>query len=111
MEKGLTSLKNFFIGDRAFEIPIYQRNYSWEEKQCEDLWNDLFYLKVGKKHYFGTILIKQVNKIRDQGLKSFEIFEIIDGQQRISTILMLLREIITQIEILEILSSQRDWKN
>jgi len=97
MEKGLTSLKDFFIGDRAFEIPVYQRNYSWDEKQCDDLWNDLFYLKEGKKHYFGTILIKKANKSKDHGLKSFEIFELIDGQQRISTILMLLREIITQI--------------
>ena len=75
MEKGLTSLKDFFIGDRAFEIPVYQRNYSWEEKQCDDLWNDLFYLKPGKKHYFGTILIKRANKTKEQGLKSFEIFE------------------------------------
>lgn len=97
MEKGLTSLKDFFIGDRVFEIPVYQRNYSWDEKQCDDLWNDLFYLKSGKKHYFGTILIKKANKSKEQGLKSFEIFELIDGQQRISTILMLLREIITQI--------------
>lgn len=101
MEKGLTSLKDFFIGDRAFEIPVYQRNYSWEEKQCDDLWNDLFYLKPGKKHYFGTILIKRANKTKEQGLKSFEIFELIDGQQRISTILMVLREIITQIGSLD----------
>lgn len=101
MEKGLTSLKDFFIGDRAFEVPVYQRNYSWEQKQCEDLWNDLFYLKPGKKHYFGTILIKKANKTKDQGLKSFEIFELIDGQQRISTILMLIKEIITQIGTLD----------
>lgn len=61
------------------------------------MWNDLYYLKQGKKHYFGTILIKSVDKTKDHGLKSFEVFELIDGQQRISTILMLLREIITQI--------------
>ena len=100
MQKGLTSLKDLFIGDRTFEIPVYQRNYSWEEKQCDDLWNDLYYLKQGKKHYYGTILIKSVDKTKDHGLKSFEVFELIDGQQRISTILMLLREIINQISSL-----------
>ncbi len=97
MQKGLTSLKDLFIGDRTFEIPVYQRNYSWEKKQCEDLWNDLYYLKQGRKHYYGTILIKNADKTKDHGLKSFEVFELIDGQQRISTILMLLREIINQI--------------
>ena len=61
------------------------------------MWNDLYYLKQGKKHYYGTILIKSVDKTKDHGLKSFEVFELIDGQQRISTILILLREIITQI--------------
>lgn len=101
MQKGLTSLKDLFIGDRTFEIPVYQRNYSWEEKQCDDLWNDLFYLKQGKKHYYGTILIKSVDKTKDHGLKSFEVFELIDGQQRISTILMLIREIITQLGSLD----------
>lgn len=97
MEKGLTSLKDLLIGDRTFEIPVYQRNYSWEEKQCDDLWNDIYYLKPGKKHYFGTILIKKVDRTKDHGLKTFEVFELIDGQQRISTILILLREILNQI--------------
>lgn len=85
------------IGDRVFEVPVYQRNYSWEEKQCDDLWNDLLYLKNGKKHYFGTILIKKSDKLKQHGLKDFEIFELIDGQQRMATIIMILREIITQI--------------
>lgn len=101
MDKGLTVLKDLLIGDRAFEVPVYQRNYSWEKKQCEDLWNDIYYLKPGKKHYFGTILLKNTDKIKEQSLKSFEVLELIDGQQRISTILMLLREIISQIGTLD----------
>lgn len=101
IQKGLTSLNDMLIGDRVFEVPVYQRNYSWEEKQCEDLWNDLLYLKNGKKHYFGTILIKKSNKSKEHGLKDFEVFELIDGQQRMATIIMLLREIITQIASLK----------
>lgn len=97
MDTGLTNLKDLVIGDRTFQIPIYQRNYSWEEKQWDDLWNDLLYLKADKKHYFGTLLLKKTERFKKSGLKSFEVYEIIDGQQRIATILLLLREIISQL--------------
>ncbi|MCK4733243.1 MAG: DUF262 domain-containing protein [Methanophagales archaeon] len=98
MERGLTNLKDLVIGDRTFQIPIYQRNYSWEKKQWDDLWNDLVYLKYpDKKHYFGTLLMKKTKKKKESGLKSFEVYEMIDGQQRIATILILLREIIPQL--------------
>jgi len=98
MERGRTNLKDLIIGDRTFQIPIYQRNYSWEEKQWDDLWNDLFYLKADKKHYFGALLLKKKpEEPKKSGLKSFEVYEIIDGQQRIATVLILLREIISQL--------------
>jgi len=97
MERGLTNLKDLVIGDRTFQIPIYQRNYSWEEKQWDDLWNDLVYLNPDKKHYFGTLLMKKTERSKRSGLKSLEVYEIIDGQQRIATILILLREIISQL--------------
>jgi uncharacterized protein with ParB-like and HNH nuclease domain len=58
MERGLTVFKDLIIGDRLFQVPIYQRNYSWEEKQWDDLWNDLLYLGSDKRHYFGTLLLK-----------------------------------------------------
>lgn len=98
MEKGLTLLKHLIIGDRIFQIPIFQRNYSWEEKHWDDLWNDLVYLSANKKHYFGTLLLKKSGMDKKSGLKSYEVYEIIDGQQRIATVLILLREIISQLE-------------
>lgn len=97
MERGLTNLKDLVIGDRTFQIPIYQRNYSWEEKHWDDLWNDLVYLKAGKKHYFGTLLLRKTERFKKFGLKSFEVYEIIDGQQRIATVLILLRETMSQL--------------
>lgn len=40
MERGLAPFKELIVGKRVFEVPIYQRNYSWEERQLEDLWDD-----------------------------------------------------------------------
>ncbi len=100
MEKGILKFKDLIIGDRIFQIPVYQRNYSWDKKQLEDLWDDLLYLESSKKHYYGTILLKKAREEK-QGLKTYEIYDIIDGQQRITTVLILLREIISQLKNLD----------
>jgi uncharacterized protein with ParB-like and HNH nuclease domain len=97
MERGLVPFKELVVGEKVFQIPLYQRNYSWEQRQLEDLWTDLLYLDVGKKHYFGTILLKKAGT-KQSGLKSFDVYEIIDGQQRITTILILLKEMIVQFQ-------------
>lgn len=97
MERGLAPFKELLVGERVFQIPIYQRNYSWEERQLEDLWNDLIYLDSNKKHYFGTILLKKTG-IKQSGLRTFDVYDIIDGQQRITTILILLKEMIVQFK-------------
>lgn len=99
MEKGIVKFKDLIIGDRIFQIPVYQRNFSWDKKQLEDLWDDLLYLDPYKKHYFGTILMKKA-KEEKHGLKTYEIYDIIDGQQRITTVLILLREIISHLNSL-----------
>ena len=98
MQRGLTVLRDLIIGDRVFQIPAYQRNYSWEEPQWKDLWNDLSFLAEGKKHYYGTLLIRITMDRKEAGLKSFEVQEIVDGQQRIVTSLILIREIISRLE-------------
>lgn len=93
-----TTSFNKFIGNRLFRIPIYQRHYSWDNKQLDDLWNDLLYLDPNKKHYFGTILTKNTEETaKPDRAKEFEIHEIIDGQQRFATVLVFLREILTQL--------------
>jgi len=97
MENGLTNLEDLFVGNRVFQVPIYQRNYSWEKKQCEDLWDDSLYLNPEKRHYFGTILLKATDEVKTRGHTKFKVFELIDGQQRITTILILLNELINQL--------------
>jgi len=101
MDKGLTTFSDLIIGDRIFQVPAYQRNYSWDEKQWNDLWNDLLYLRANRKHYFGTLLFKTTQEQKKSGVKSFDVYEIIDGQQRIATALILLREVISQLQELE----------
>ncbi|GAA8791624.1 DUF262 and DUF1524 domain-containing protein [Helicobacter pylori] len=68
-------------------IPIYQRVYSWEKKQCEELWDDI--IKIGGDdkmdgHFIGFILY-----VLDRITHSNNASLIIDGQQRLTTITLL----------------------
>lgn len=81
-----------------FVIPIYQRNYSWTEAQCRQLWNDL--LKVGRNdkvqgHFIGSIVYVE------KGLStrtSQEAMLVIDGQQRLTTCTLLLLALAKHME-------------
>lgn len=64
----------------------------------EDLWEDLYYMDPSKKHYFGTVLLKDSGKSAHTALTTLKRFDIIDGQQRLTSILILLREIISQLK-------------
>ena len=98
MNGTLLSLNQLLHNDWLFEIPIYQRGYAWEEENLRDLWDDLYYLG-DREHYFGTILLKSADKPPARvGLKTLEQFEVIDGQQRLTTTLILLRELISQMK-------------
>ena len=97
MNGTLTTLNELLPSDRLFEIPIYQRGYAWEEENLRDLWDDLDYLD-DRDHYFGTILLKKAGKKTRAGLRTFDHFEVIDGQQRLTTTLILLRELISQFK-------------
>ncbi len=81
-----------FIGksqEKQFVIPIYQRVYSWEKEQCKQLWDDI--VKTGGNdqmngHFIGSIVFVQ----DDIYTTSHNEFLIIDGQQRLTTIMLLL---------------------
>ncbi len=71
----------------VFEIPSYQRGYAWQERQLKDFWNDLEHVsKLGNKfHYMHSLTLRELeNELEDSS------FEIIDGQQRLATSLILL---------------------
>ena len=80
-----------FLGNAPrFIIPIYQRAYSWEEKECRQLWRDI--LAAGrdpdiKAHFVGSIVYIE------EGLSAISKRSphlVIDGQQRLTTITLLL---------------------
>ena len=98
MDGTLISLNGLLTGNQVFDIPVYQRGYAWERKNLEDLWEDLYYLDPAKKHYFGTVLLKDSGKTAETLLAVLKRLDVIDGQQRLTTVLILLREIISQLK-------------
>ena len=78
-------------GSITYEIPIYQRNYAWEKKEIETLVNDIEDArkkaedacgKTDGTYYIGTLVTYD---------KGEGIFEVIDGQQRLTTLFLLLK--------------------
>ena len=77
-------IKYFDGSDKRFIIPLYQRNYDWKEENCEQLFQDLIKLHNSdrKSHFFGSIVSSVQSGTEDRF--------IIDGQQRITTVSLLL---------------------
>ena len=98
MNGSLVSLNGLLTGNQVFDIPVYQRGYAWERKNLEDLWEDLYYLDPSKKHYFGTVLLKDSGQTAQTLVATLKRLDVIDGQQRLTTVLILLREIISQLK-------------
>ncbi len=71
----------------VFEIPSYQRGYAWQIRQLKDFWNDLEHVsKLGDKfHYMHSLTLRELENEFESNA-----FEIIDGQQRLATSLILL---------------------
>ncbi len=71
----------------VFEIPSYQRGYAWQIRQLKDFWNDLEHVsKLGDKfHYMHSLTLRELENEFESSA-----FEIIDGQQRLATSLILL---------------------
>ena len=98
MDGSLVSLNGLLTENQIFDIPVYQRGYAWERKNLEDLWEDLYYLDPAKKHFFGTVLLKDSGETAQTALAALKRLDVIDGQQRLTTVLILLREIISQLK-------------
>ncbi|MCC6582078.1 MAG: DUF262 domain-containing protein [Chitinophagales bacterium] len=74
---------NTIIGNgKSYRVPIYQRDYSWTKDDWEDLWNDILDLEIDNQHYLGYLVLQQINKTE-------QIYEVIDGQQRLTTVSLL----------------------
>jgi uncharacterized protein with ParB-like and HNH nuclease domain len=89
MDAKNTSLQQFIEGTKQFIAPLFQRTYSWDEKQWKTLWddiNELYEDKQKKYHFFGSI----VSMPTSSGPEGVPKYLIIDGQQRLTTIFIIL---------------------
>ncbi len=81
-----TTIKEIFQ-EEGYSIPNYQRDYAWKDKNFRDLWEDLEeaieYNKKGHRHFIGTMVVAKNEDNK-------KLHDIIDGQQRTTTIFMLL---------------------
>ncbi|GAA8326175.1 DUF262 domain-containing protein [Helicobacter pylori] len=81
-----TTIKEIFQ-EEGYSIPNYQRDYAWKDKNFRDLWEDLKeaieYNKKGHRHFIGTMVVAKNEDNKN-------LYDIIDGQQRTTTIFMLL---------------------
>ena len=102
MKTNLLNINKIFT-DRIFRIPDYQRGYAWTNRQLKDFWNDLLQLESGKNHYVGVLTLEDVDeevyKNWQDDLwiiesKSFSPFYIVDGQQRLTTTIILIQSIL-----------------
>jgi len=92
------NLLKFLKKSPQFVIPIYQRNYSWTEEQCRQLWTDL--LRAGRletvtAHFIGSIVYVE------RGLSNVvqqEALLVIDGQQRLTTSTLLIAALAKHFE-------------
>ena len=86
---------------RLFRVPDYQRGYSWEEQQVEEFLEDLELLGPQRYHYTGTVVLHEsdsVTRPMDRDGNTYVPVEIVDGQQRITTIILLLDGISRSLE-------------
>ena len=85
---------------RIFRVPDYQRGYAWEEKQVNEFLDDLQFLGA-RHHYTGTVVLCKVpDALPQRGADGTNYVEtyIVDGQQRLTTIVLLLSELSRALE-------------
>jgi len=93
IENGLKTIKTLFDGSKKFRIPEFQRSYAWEKKQLDEFFYDLHYQLPEQKYFYGTVLLSQSREHED-----FEILDIVDGQQRLTTLVIFISILIKKIK-------------
>lgn len=80
-----TFMKAHFGLNSSIQIPIYQRKYIWKQENVKNLLLDIYKCDKYKTHYIGNIITQESKSKKER------IYKIIDGQQRITTLVLILR--------------------
>ncbi|GAA8138257.1 DUF262 domain-containing protein [Helicobacter pylori] len=100
MQATQSTINDFFaLTGTIFSIPVYQRNYTWKKENCKKLLQDILSISQNKKTHFMGSITYILHLIDDEkSLRKLQEFVIIDGQQRVTTIMLLLKAIETKIQ-------------
>jgi len=90
MENGQKTIFELFSGEKRFIVPKYQRAYAWEDKEISDFLEDIINQRYDKDYFLGTILFQDAEGVID----GFEHIYIVDGQQRLTTIIIFMKALI-----------------
>lgn len=86
------SLGEIFSNGRRYVVPPFQRNYSWTQTEWQDLWSDVERaVSSGDDHYLGAVVLRRAGGESDS-------YEVIDGQQRLSTLTIVALALIQRLE-------------
>ena len=105
MKSELSSLSRLFT-ETIYRIPDYQRGYAWTDKQLRDFWGDIEQLEPDKNHYIGVLTVEDVPpedsaKWTDDtwiiDSKRYVPFYVVDGQQRLTTAIILVQCIVEKL--------------
>ncbi len=95
--------------EKIFRIPDYQRGYAWQHEQLKDFWEDLINLSDDRSHYVGVLTLKAVPSTSVRLTEkeywlvddhSYQLYHIVDGQQRLATFVIILQTFVDFIKAL-----------
>ncbi len=81
------------LGNRLFRIPDYQRAYAWGKQQRNDLFHDIEEVRKSDREHFMATVVALARETRTIGADEFRTVELVDGQQRITTLIILIKAI------------------
>lgn len=103
MQTGKSTVKTIFDGTRIFNVPIYQRSYSWNKENLQEFLTDLVNQYKDRKYFLGSFLF-HIKGTRDE----FTVIDIVDGQQRLTTFIIFIQALLKKlVEKNSLLVSQR----
>jgi len=92
---------------KIFRIPDYQRGYAWQTEQLKAFWEDLINLSSDRSHYTGVLTLKEIpnsdvaknsNEFWLVAHHSYHVYQVVDGQQRLTTFIIFLQALVDVIK-------------
>lgn len=93
LDTSTVSMSDILGNGKTYAVPPYQRDYSWKRDHWEDLWSDIISIAEtdSKVHYMGSVVLQDMNDKK---------YHVIDGQQRFSTLTLIVLATIRQLQTL-----------